>query len=131
MTFWERIQDRWLTWRTGKDKAQREWESWYETTVVWRASTINNMFMNFKHVIIVNPDKFMDPFEPFAWVPNKDASQYFWPKRSIEDTCVWRFERVNYDQWNGWVINGMFGEDKIFVATNNDADATMLALLYS
>jgi hypothetical protein len=41
------IVDRWLTWRTGKSKAEREWIQWYETNVVYRASTIPNMFMNF------------------------------------------------------------------------------------
>jgi hypothetical protein len=53
----ELIKDKWLTWRTGKDKAQREWEAWYEENVVYRARTIDNMFQHFKHVIEVSHEK--------------------------------------------------------------------------
>jgi hypothetical protein len=84
----EWVKDKWLTWRTGKNNAEREWTNWYETTVVYRASTIPNMFMHFKHVIEVDTHKFMDPAEPFAWVPCADARQYFWPQRPVTDTCV-------------------------------------------
>lgn len=124
----EWIKDKWLTWRTGKDKAQREWEAWYEHNVVYRANTIENMFMNFKHIVIVNPRKFMIE-DPFAWVPCEDARQYFWPQRELGNNAVWRFERVRKDQWdNRWHIDEMGGEDKVFVATNNERDAIMIAL---
>jgi hypothetical protein len=127
----EWVKDKWLTWRTGKSKEEREWADWYETTVVYRASTIPNMFMHFKHVIEVDTFKFMDPAEPFAWVPCADAKQYFWPQRPVTNTCVWRFERVIWDKWdNCWHINTLGDEDKVFVATNNDRDAMMIALKY-
>jgi hypothetical protein len=127
----EWIKDKWLTWRTGKDKEHREWEAWYETNVVYRASTIPNMFMHFKHVIIVSPNKFFDLCEPFAYVPNEDARQYFWPDRKLGENAVWRFERVIWNQWTqSWDINGMGDRDKVFVATNSDKDAMMIALKY-
>lgn len=125
------IVDRWLTWRTGKDKPTRDWEAWYETNVVYRAGTVSNMFMHFKHVIVVSPNTFFDLREPFAYVPCEDARQYFWPQRPVTETCVWRFERVMWNQWTEeWDINGMGDRDKVFVATNNDADAIMIALKY-
>ncbi len=128
----EYITDKWLTWRTGKDRDQREWEAWYEQNVVYRASTIPNMFMHFKHIIVVDADKFFDVCEPFAYVPNADARQYFWPQRPVTNTCVWRFERVIWDQWEQcWHVNGMGDRDKVFVATNNEKDAIMIALKYS
>jgi hypothetical protein len=128
----ELIVDKYLTWRTGKTKAERDWEAWYESNVVYRASTIENMFMHFEHIIEVNPDKFFDPAEPFAWVPNKDARQYFWPQRELGDNCVWRFERVSKDQWDGrWHVNEMFGGDHVFVATNDDRDALMISLKFA
>jgi len=128
----EWIKDRWLTWRTGKPKAQREWEAWYEVNVVYRASTINNMFMHFKHVIIVSPNKFFDLCEPFAYVPCEDARQYFWPARPLGENAVWRFERVMWNQWQKcWDINGLGDRDKVFVATNNDDDAIMISLKYA
>lgn len=128
----EWIKDKWLTWRTGKDKQQREWEAWYEINVVYRAGTIPNMFMHFKHIIEVDTRKFMDPREPFAWVPCADARQYFWPARSLGNNAVWRFERVYWNKWDKrWHIDEMAGDqDKVFVATNNDRDAMMIALKY-
>jgi hypothetical protein len=126
-----KIEDKYITWRTGKDKSQREWEAWYEQNVVYRASTIDNMFMNFKHVIEVDVGKFTDPCEPFTWVPCKDARQYFWPARKLGENAVWRFERVYWNEWEKrWHINDMGDADKIFVATNNDRDAMMIALKY-
>lgn len=129
----ERIVDRWLTWRTGKDKSTREWEAWYDANVNFRATRINDMFKNFKHVIMVDVDKFTNPHEPFAWVPCDDAKQYFWPARELGNNAVWRFERViRYSSTsNEWEVNEFGGEDHIFVATNNDKDAIMIALKYS
>ena len=127
----EYLKDKYLTWRTGKDKAQREWEAWYEVNVIYGASTIPNMFRNFKHIIIVDPDKFFQ-FDPFTWVPCEDAKQYFWPNRELGDNAVWRFERVHWDQWSEqWTINGLGDRDLAFVATNNERDAMMIALKYS
>lgn len=132
MELLERFKDWYLTKRTGKNKAEREWEAWYDVNVNYRASTIPDMFKNFKHVIEVNVEKFTDPHEPFTWVPVKDARQYFWPNRALGENCVWRFERVMWNQWqNCWDINGIGDCDKIFVATNSDYDATMIALKYA
>ena len=127
----EWIKDKYLTWRTGKDKAQRDWETWYEVNVVYRAATISNMFMNFEHIIEVDPNKFMVE-DPFAWSPCEDAKQYFWPARELGNNAVWRFERVSWDRWGQqWYVNGLGDEDKVFVATNNSKDAVMIALKYS
>jgi hypothetical protein len=127
----QKINDSYLTWRTGKDRQQREWEAWYEVNVVYRASTIPNMFMNFKHIIEVSHEKFLDYNEPFAWVPVEDARQYFWPDRELGNNAVWRIERVMWDKWEKcWHINGLGDEDKVFVATNNDRDAMMIKLKY-
>ena len=124
------IKDRYLTWKTGKNKEQREWEAWYNVNVVWRASTIENMFMHFEHIIEVSPDKFFQ-FDPFAWVPCEDAKQYLWPQRKLGNNAVWRFERVRKDQWDGrWHIDELSGGDHVFVATNDEKDAIMIALKY-
>lgn len=125
------IVDRWLTWRTGKDKDQRDWEAWYEDNVNYRATKIKDMFKKFEHVIIVDSKKFMRE-DPFTWAPREDAQQYFYPARPLGDNAVWRFERVMKapsTAWE-WVANDLYGEDKVFVATNNSKDATMIALKY-
>jgi len=128
----EWIVDKWLTWRTGKTRDEREWDAWYNENVNWLSPTISSMFEKFKHVIVVDADKFMDPREPFTWVPNKEANEYFWPVRKLGENCVWRFERV---YWHigaqDWVVNGMGDRDSIFVATNNDQDAIMITLKYT
>jgi hypothetical protein len=129
----EYIVDRWLTWRTGKTKEERNWHDWYDANVNYGATRIKDMFRNFKHIIIVDTHKFMDPAEPFAWVPCADARQYFWPARPLGENCVWRFERVMNapsTAWE-WHINELGGEDKVFVATNSDTDAMMIALKYA
>ena len=125
------IVDKWLTWRTGKDKPTRDWEAWYEVNVNYGASDITNMFRNFKHIIIVDSNKFMAE-DPFAWIPCADAQQYFHPARPLGENAVWRFERVIWNQWDRrWHINGIGNEDKVFVATNSDSDAIMIALKYA
>lgn len=126
----DQITDWYLTWKTGKDKAQREWEAWYNVTVVYRASTIENMFMNFSYIIEVSPDRFFQ-YDPFTWVPTEDAKQYFYPARRLGENCVWRFERVRKDQWDGrWHIDEMGGEDRVFVGAHSEQDAVMLSLKY-
>jgi hypothetical protein len=128
----EWIVDRYLTWRTGKDKSQRDWEAWYESNVNYRATRIKDMFKNFKHIIIVDSNKFFQ-FDPFTWVPTEDAKQYFHPARPLGENAVWRFERVincPATAWQ-WEINELGGADTVFVATNSDRDAMMIALKYA
>lgn len=131
MTFWEKVTDKWLTWRTGKDKIQRDWEAWAEITVVSRANTIENMFMNFKHIIPVSTDIF-DLDEPFGWCPCNDFKQYLYPARALGDNAVFYFARGYRDQWDKrFHLSDLQSEqDQVFVATNNDRDALMIALKY-
>jgi len=127
----EYLVDKYLTWKTGKNKSERAWYAWYEVTVNYRARDIKDMFKNFEHIIEVSSNKFLDYYEPFAWVPEPMAKQYFWPQRPLETTCVWRFERVSWNQWDHrWHLDELGGEDRVFVATNNSRDATMIALKY-
>jgi hypothetical protein len=131
MKILEQIKEWYLTKRTGKNKSQRDWEAWYESNVNYRAIRIKDMFKNFKHVIIVDSNKFFQ-FDPFTWVPTEDAKQYFWPARPLGENSVWRFERVincPATAWE-WEVNELGGADTVFVATNNDRDAMMIALKY-
>ena len=142
MKLLDNIKDRWITWRTGKSRAVREWEAtqkqarrdweaWYNTNVNWRAYDITNMFENFKHVIEVSTDKFLWD-GGLDWVPHPDAKQYFWPHRPLGENCVWRLERVSWNPWEKrWNINEIAGEDKVFVATNSDEDAIMITLKWT
>jgi hypothetical protein len=128
----ERIKDRWITWRTGKTKAVRDYVAWYDENIDIRQARIKFMFKKFRHVIIVDPNKFFNLREPFGWVLVNDAKTYFWPERPLAENCVWRWERVEWNRWEqDWYINEFSGADKVFVATNSDQDAIMLTLKYS
>jgi len=128
----EFIVDRWLTWRTGLNKQDRQFSKWFEETVVKNASTIENMFMNFKFIIPVSTQIF-DHNEPFGWVSNKDFQQYLYPNRAIGDCAVYYFARGYRDRWDGrFHINDIScDQDQVFVATNNEVDAIMIALRWS
>lgn len=127
----EHVKDRWITWRTGKNKTQREWEAWQNENINWRATNITQMFAKFKHVIEVDPYKFLVD-EAICWVPHPKSRQYFWPRRELGNNCVWTTQRVFWDTWtNSWMINEIGGEDRVFVATNNDEDAIMIALRWA
>jgi hypothetical protein len=132
MTLTEKLKDWYLTRKTGKTKEEREWEAWYEQNVNYRATRIKDMFEKFEHIIIVDPMKFFT-FDPFAWVPTQDAKQYLWPARPLGNNAVWRFERVincPATAWQ-WQVNELGGKDTVFVATNNEQDALMIALKYA
>lgn len=128
----EYIVDKWLTWRTGQDKQTRAHHKWQEENIVRRASTVENMFMHFKHIIPVSTNIFyLD--EPFGWSPCKDFEQYLYPNRELGNNAVYYFARGFRDQWDGqFHLNDLrHDQDQVFVATNNSKDAMMIALKYS
>jgi hypothetical protein len=128
----EQIKDWYYFKKTGYTRAERDYKEWYESTVNWRATRVRDIFHNFRHVIVVDPEKFFD-YDPLAYYPKKEAQQYFWPHRVIGENAVWRWERVmrTPSTGNEWAVNELGGEDTVFVATNNERDAVMIALKYS
>jgi hypothetical protein len=128
----EQIKDKYLTWRTGLDQQQRAWLKWEQETIVLRADTIENMFMNFKYIIPVSTDVF-DLSEPFGWVPCQDFQQYLYPFRELGNNAVYYFARGYRDQWDGrfHLSDLQHEQDQVFVATNNERDAMMISLRWS
>jgi hypothetical protein len=128
----EYIKDKYLTWRTGLNKQDRDWYKWQGGHIVNRATTIENMFMHFKYILPVSTNIF-DLNEPFGWYPNKEFKQYMYPNRTLGDNTVYYFARGYRDPWDGkFHLNDMRHEqDQVFVATNNSKDALMIALKYS
>jgi hypothetical protein len=129
MNMFDYIKDKWLTWRTGLKKQDREFSKWVEETVVQNAPTIENMFMNFKFILPVSTQIF-DHNEPFGWVPNEEFRQYMYPNRAIGDCAVYYFARGYRDRWDGRFYKDDIScdQDQVFVATNNERDAIMIAL---
>lgn len=131
MTFWGQIKDRYLTWRTGMDKQQRDWNAWCNENVCRRASTVENYYCNFKYIIEVDPEKVMDINCPFGWTYVKDFGEFAYPNRELGSNtlCDW-FRCIKNDYDGQWHINEIGGSDHLFAATNNDEDAIMIALKY-
>lgn len=132
MTFWEQLKDRWLTWRTGKDLQQRNWEAWVQKTVVLQADTVENVFMNFKHIIEVDADKLLTMWHPFACCTQESFKQYEYPQKPLGKNAVWICWHVRKDPYDGrWHRTSFGGKDRAFVATNSDEDAIMISLKFS
>ena len=129
----ESLVDWWLTKRTGKSKQQRDWDKWTYENIAFRSNTVHGTFYLFKHVIEVDPNKLFNMHEPFGWITVEQfKNKYEFPQRPLGDNAVWMWFGCEKDRWTGeLVINEMFGADRLFVATNNDKDAIMIALQYS
>lgn len=126
------LQDRYLTWHTGLDRQERAWRQWRDQTIVQNATTIENMFQNFRHIIPVGLDIF-DLNDPLGWSPCPEFREFLYPARPLGDNAVWYFARGYRDAWDGrFHISDLGAEqDQVFVATNSDQDAVIIALRWS
>lgn len=126
---WEWVKDKWLTWRTGKDKEQRIYEAWYSSMVNSKGHTAEEVYKNFKHLIRVDDKKFL--VHHMLTEPRDDMSEYRYPQRELGDNMLWSILRgETYTYGDEFYITDFGNEDRVYVATNNDRDAVMLALKY-
>jgi hypothetical protein len=128
----ESLQDQYLTWHTGRAREDREFRQWADCTVVQNATTIENMFQNFRHIVPVSTRVF-DLDEPFGWIPCPEFREFLYPTRPLGHNAVWYFARGFRDAWDGrFHISDLRAEqDQVFVATNSDQDAVIIALRWS
>lgn len=127
------LQDRYLTWHTGMGQEDREFRQWADRTVVHNATTVENMFQNFRHIVPVSTDIF-DLDEPFGWTPCPEFREFLYPQRPLGSNAVYYFARGYRDVWDGRFHISDFGgaeQDQVFVATNSDQDAMIIALRWS
>ena len=126
------LQDRYLTWHTGMPREDREFRQWADRTVVQNATTIENMFQNFRHIVPVSTRVF-DLDEPFGWIPCPEFREFLYPQRPLGSNAVYYFARGFRDAWDGrFHISDLRAEqDQVFVATNSDQDAVIIALRWS
>lgn len=131
MAMIEWIKDKYLTWRTGYNKRNRIAKKWFDETIVYNANTVENKYMNFKHIIPVS-SRIFNHSEPFGWYPCQDFKQYLWPERELGDNTVYSIERGYWNKWDGkFHINELVADlDQIFIATNNEQDAIIITLKY-
>ena len=126
------LQDRYLTWHTGLDRQQRVWRQWRDETIVHNATTVENMFQNFEHIVPVSTDIF-DLDEPFGWIPCSQFREFLYPQRSLGSNAVYYFARGYRDVWDGrfHICDLRAEQDQVFVATNSETDAVIIALRWS
>lgn len=130
----EQIKEWYLTRKTGITQKEREYNAWYLQNVNAQGPYIKDVFKNFKHIIVVDPNKFFNFAEPFGWVICDNAAQYFWPARPLSTTAIVRSERVissSAYSHQEWYIDAIHGEYRVFVATNITQDAIMITLKYT
>lgn len=129
---WEILVDKYLTWRTGWDQEQRIWYAWRDANINHRADTVENMFDKFDHIIEVDHNKWFG-YDGIHTYVEPHAQEYLWPQRDLGNNAVYIYARGYRDQWDGrFHLNDFRHEaDRVFVATNNDIDAVMIALRYS
>lgn len=127
-----KIEDWYLTKKTGRNARERAWDQWKEENIAIRADTVNGIFYKFKHIIEVDPAKIFDRNEPFGWVTVNEFHQFEYPTRELGNNTVWMWVRCLKDPWSKkWTVNEIGGEDHVFVATNNEKDAIIIALKFS
>lgn len=112
-----------------KAKSIRYYQQWCAENIDMRASYVEHMFRRFEFCFEVDYMKFFDHGDTSGWVPIDNS--FFYPERHPPSCCVWKIFRVE-DKQNGLTrVNEMFGADKVYVATNNEEDAVMMALRFS
>ena len=132
MNFWEAIKDKWLTWRTGSCKSEREYREWKLHNIVQNAQDVTNFFQGYKHIIAVDYRKVMTKFEPmFGYLESEEFLSYMYPSRPLGQNCFYGMFRGGQDQRNSRFYFDDFGCTQMFVATNSEEDAIMIALKWS
>lgn len=127
------IVDKYLTWRTGHNKATREYYAWRQGNIVPNASYVGNYYQGFKHILALDYNKVHTSFDPlFGHIPSADFLSYMYPNRTLGNHCEYGIFRGMWDQWDYQFHITDFGDrDQLFVATNSNEDAIMLTLKYA
>ncbi len=101
-----------------------KYHEWLDTVYNPRATKINDILFGFKYIVGVDHKKWFE-INHKAWVPVEDAKQYVGIGKGL-----FKWERGN---WDGDVfeVNELFGGDYLFVGTNSEEDAVMIALKFS
>ena len=135
MKLYNDIKAKYFQWRHGMDQAQWDYKQWNEAHICQRANDVTNYFQGFKHVIPVSYLRVNTILEPMfgMHVPGPEIKEYTWPNKEVGQHAMLGHFRGFWDKWDGrFHISDIGGDvDQVFVATNNDEDAFMIALRFS
>ena len=134
MKLYSDIKAKYFRWRRGMDRAEWDYTQWNEAHICQRANDVTNYYQGFKYVIPVSYNKIYTQSDSF-WgeILGTDIKEYTWPNKEVGEHAMLGHFRGYWDQWDGrFHITDLGGElDQMFVATNNDEDAFMIALRFS
>lgn len=133
LTLWEAIKDKWLTWRTGVSKDEREYRAWRDQNIVPRAGNVTNYFQGFKYIIAIDYYKVCTVFDPlFGFLESGEFLSYMYPRRPLGQNCYYGCFRGEWDKWDHqFYINDIGGIDQMFIATNSEEDAVFFKLKWT
>lgn len=127
------IKARYLQWKRGMDQAAWDHKQWNNANIVNGAGDATNYFQGFKYVIPVSYNKVNSVFDGMLHWPCPEIKEYCWPNRETGQHAMLGHFRGYWNQWDGrFHFTDLAAEmDQMFVATNNEQDALMIALRFS
>jgi hypothetical protein len=131
ITILDIVEDKYLTWKTGLPKADRDYVYWKDRNIVQNAGDANNYFYGYKFVFTTDYAKVFTEADIWGLCPNADFLSYMWPKRPLGNHCYYNIFRGEWNQHDHRFHFTEFGTDELFVATNSEEDAMMLLLKYA
>ena len=131
----ELFYDKWLQSSiAGLGEQHRQLEKKWNEKNIWKnAPDMDSMFHGFKHKIIVDWRKILEGNKRNGWMAISEfRDQFYYPNRELGDHAICMTLRGAFPE-NGGAFEFMEvgATDICVVATNNDADATYIALKYS
>jgi hypothetical protein len=103
-------------------KKEKEYRAWLDSKIFHPAGDVRTYFHGFRHVIQVNYHR-LNPC-PFNGSPGQEFLDML-----LKYQGVYSIFRVSW-QNNRWEFDEFGGGDVVFVATDSDEGAVMIALLY-
>jgi len=104
---------------------------WNKKNIKPTGDTIKEIFFGMKHIIEVDHKKVYEKWDVQGWLVSEEFKEmYFYPNRELGDHAVVHLLRGDFSSDEYIFTKNEFGGDAVFVGTNNDADALMIALAY-
>lgn len=107
-----------------------DYASWRSHIVNQSAASVEDYFEHFDYVLEVDPRKILDIRTNY---PKVAFAEYEYPNRTRTDAALIRIFRVTpKSKVDGkHYFDEIWGKDTVFVATNNEQDAVMIALRFT
>ena len=128
------LRDKWLqsSWAPVNLRNHHAEVQWNNANLNKAASNIRDIFCGIKHIIEVDHLKiYAEHHGMHGWLlPKSFRDQYCFPNRDLGDHAVVHLMRGMHTGDEKIFEVNEFGGDAVFVGTNNEEDAIMIALKY-